>query len=679
MSSKKWIYLVGLVISIAMVYAHVCSDVLPGGSQYGCPDPETVEYISHSSDGNRITIISDVTAKHVQWEGTGGCKCPDSSEDGCYDNDDFGGICNVGGCFVSGFTLQSFKKVVNEGDPSKLTLSSNPDTSHTLADSETETFDIYLDVADGTPSQPFEVDILMDGSLGDADRPIYTLSFDWEAEGCTSDDDCEDPTPYCDTQSETCVECLEAGHCDDDNECTTDSCSSGSCNNEDVADDTACTGGNCCGGNCDTSIGNSDYATDCRTGPSCVGESWEYVPINEGDLCGGFDCKQCASGFCNYLNDSRCGAEEICDDGTCAPDTTPDCTSDDDCEDPTPYCNISNGTCVECMETGHCDDDNECTTDSCNANLCNNDDVANETSCTDGTCCSGTCDTTTGNTDYATDCRSEPICVGNSWEYVAANETELCGGSECMQCESGVCDYLNDSRCSSGEICDDGTCVEEVLINCTSDDDCSGNTPYCDTSIGNCVECESASDCNDHNDCTEDLCLSGGCTNSDKEDGTTCSPCSTSECECSAAECIAKQEDQDEDSDDDPDEDQDSNSTTTSQNTTLSSASSETSNDSIDSNINKPEDEVKPKGIDIIDIILYSMLAIGLIGGGAYFAVTKLGKSNPNSSSNKVDEGILSYIEAMRQHGYSDVQITSGLIAKGIPIRQINELLKKGP
>ena len=128
---KKGVFNILFLCIIATVNAHVCNDVV-SGSQLGCPDPQTVVYVSDSSSGNRFTIVSQITAKHVQFI-QGSCTCSGTEEDGCYDNEDYGNICNTGSCFTTGFTVQYFDFDVNQGNSGDLSFSSSPTRSPTGA------------------------------------------------------------------------------------------------------------------------------------------------------------------------------------------------------------------------------------------------------------------------------------------------------------------------------------------------------------------------------------------------------------------------------------------------------------------------------------------------------------------------------------------------------------------
>lgn len=232
---------------------------------------------------------------------------------------------------------------------------------------------------------------------------------------CVSDDDCSSPTSHCNVGTGICVECLNEIHCYDGNECTEDSCSGYVCSNAQVENGTACTSGTCCSGVCDVAAGNSDFHEDCRTGPVCVGASFEYVAANEG---------------------VSCESKGTCQDGICVPPSG--CLNDGDCNDPVPYCKNTSGVCVECLQQSHCDDLSPCTEEICAGYECNYTYIAEDGApCPKGRCCASVCNTEEGDTNLHDECRLGPICVGENWTYVAANEGVRCE-SEGI-CKAGSC------------------------------------------------------------------------------------------------------------------------------------------------------------------------------------------------------------------------------------------------
>ena len=105
---------------------------------------------------------------------------------------------------------------------------------------------------------------------------------------------CQDPTPYCDTSSSTCVACLDHSHCTD---VAAARCDNGSC-------------------------------VPCENSTECAG-------IADAEICEDGNCVECNAG-----DDSACGATETCDlvAFSCVgvgPGSVPNCeacTNDDQCE-----------------------------------------------------------------------------------------------------------------------------------------------------------------------------------------------------------------------------------------------------------------------------------------------------------------------------------------------------------
>jgi len=158
------------------------------------------------------------------------------------------------------------------------------------------------------------------------------------------------------------MECAFDADCDDNNECTNNQCSSGHCTYPNKLDGSNCSGypGKCCSGICDNNgmFGDS-YHPDCRTGPQCISPgNWGYLATNDESLCGGFNCRECNSGYCNYDDQSRClGNCDYCS-GSCTP--TPSsctgscvqCTGTGNNFTCTPFDNLCYGNCVYCTGSG---------------------------------------------------------------------------------------------------------------------------------------------------------------------------------------------------------------------------------------------------------------------------------------------------------------------------------------
>jgi hypothetical protein len=401
--------------------------------------------------------------------------------------------------------------------------------------------------------------------------------------GCTSDGQCSGSTPRCNTATGACVACTQASHCDDGNPCTTDSCNSNTCSNTAVTAGTPCSGGYCCGGVCDTTLGNTNYHADCRSGPACSGTSWEYAMANNGNLCGGFACMECSNGLCNSPDSSRCPSGQTCSSGTCISTCTDECTAGSYSCSGTNRLSCGNYDADSCLEFGGSTacPDNICTEPTCSAGVCGETNVLSgmtdeacfgSTGCTGGSCaCNGngqctsqvTCtdDCTTGS--YACDGTNRLSC-GNfdadsclEWGNPTACPDNICTEPTCI---SGVCGVTNvalgqtDEACFGSTGCTGGSCACNgnglctSQVTCTNEcqtsgqTDCSGNsvrtcgnydadscleyslsdcgTQFC--SSGVCVECTSGGQCDDNNPCTTDSCTSGSCTHTNAADGSLC-------------------------------------------------------------------------------------------------------------------------------------------------------------
>jgi len=170
------------------------------------------------------------------------------------------------------------------------------------------------------------VDEGYDGSCGDCSltcldgipQCCYNIPVEICDDGIDNDGDGYTDCADSDCDGKTCQ--------DDGNECTNDVCSGGVCTHPNVADGSDCSGtpGKCCSGVCDNDgvITNSDYHADCRSGPSCLAQGeWGYTAANDGNLCGGYNCRECSSGYCSSDDNSRCTGDcDYCDAGYCAPD-----------------------------------------------------------------------------------------------------------------------------------------------------------------------------------------------------------------------------------------------------------------------------------------------------------------------------------------------------------------------
>jgi len=328
------------------------------------------------------------------------------------------------------------------------------------------------------------------------------LSTPCEADGqfCTVD--------HCDG-SGSCVY-LEDYDCSDGDECTDDICNEGldCCENPDLPDGTSCPGdpGICCSGVCDNDgTSGSDYHTDCRSGPSCIGVGdWSYSTANEGDDCDssyGHECFNagscdghyfydiCSSGYCDgtpneieddtQCNDEDCGTCCICDNGR-----SYDETQDNDCPDTICLdgCNIDTNPFTWDYandEPNYCEDIDTCTNNDCKYNHECHDNDPNDG--IDGNLCGASC-------DQHEDCsQSTSMCDYVNKEYCTRDDYGTCDGScECVE-DSWDCkaeDYcLNCNHCGDGEVncgeeCEPGDIGNRCMPEGTSSYLCINKTSY---------------------------------------------------------------------------------------------------------------------------------------------------------------------------------------------------------
>ncbi|MEZ4328541.1 MAG: Ig-like domain-containing protein [Polyangiales bacterium] len=367
--------------------------------------------------------------------------------------------------------------------------------------------------------------------------------------GSGTDLGCLAASPYClaGPGGNLCAVCIGDADCDDGNPCTTDSCSGNNCQNTTVAEGATgdCTGGDVCSGApsnvCVACTDNSAMGTDagctgaaphcretglgsptcevcldtslgtdlgCSSGaPFCVaglGGNMCVGCLSAADCSDGNDCTAdvCAAGIC--LNPAI-GPGATCTAGVC--DGAGVCEgcldngggTDTGCTAASPNCIGASGSrqCVECVNAGDCDDSVACTTDACVTNNCVNTSVAvgNVGACTGGDVCSGP---------------SSDMCVA-----CADTDTGNTGTDAGCMAAAPFCDSVGGVSC---EVC--------VDAGAGTDPGCDVATPNCVVGMGGaneCVSCTLNTDCDDGNECTDDVCGAGMCTNPAVTEFTTCS------------------------------------------------------------------------------------------------------------------------------------------------------------
>ncbi len=242
------------------------------------------------------------------------------------------------------------------------------------------------------------------------------------------------------------------------------------------------------------------HSHECVPGEGCV-QTW---------LCG--EAQECETVFCNDAG--ACDQEDW-------PDGTP-CTPDDNlCT----YEECLGGTCTS--TTIHCDDNNECTSDSCDPGTgCVFEDKPDGTGCddegnpcTEDVCVDGVC------THPPKDCDDDRECTsdGCNAETGACVNLDLAPGTPCS----------DDGNECTLDHCLDGNCVHPDVAPGTpcSDDGNECTLDYCLS--GNCVHprvADGTACTSDGDPCTDDICQTGACANPpvDCDDG---KPCTNDSCD----------------------------------------------------------------------------------------------------------------------------------------------------
>ncbi len=213
---------------------------------------------------------------------------------------------------------------------------------------------------------------------------------------------------------------------------------------------------------------------------------------NDGLLC---TADTCVNGWCTHPNDpgpcddgNACTTNDTCTGGSCVGGPPPPCDDGDACT--ANNCNPATGQCYN--PTLVCNDDNTCTDDGCSPAIGCVFRANDTNACTDNSRCT------------AGDICQNGICVGLN-PTVCATDGNLCTAEICDPA-TGVCEsFDNSAACNDGNLC--------------TADSCSPAT--------GCAHTDTAPACNDGNPCTDDGCNPAtGCVNagntSSCDDGNAC-------------------------------------------------------------------------------------------------------------------------------------------------------------
>ncbi|MBW1808698.1 MAG: SUMF1/EgtB/PvdO family nonheme iron enzyme [Deltaproteobacteria bacterium] len=329
-----------------------------------------------------------------------------------------------------------------------------------------------------------------DGCLGECEPGCDDTEFcnagTCQLLGCSSNADCQAPTPFCQTASRTCVECLEDNHCAGGL-----ICSGGVCADRPVCEtDGQCEIGEICV--------EGDCLTGCRSNRDCPGEQRCVEEIGPNGTC--VECELT----------EECPPGTICQDYHCVSH----CTEHAHC---TPrFCNTTTNECVDCTEDAHCDDDSGLI---CEADLCI------EGCRTDDDCPGGTCDQIAHQCiecEAKDDCPLGNLCIEHQCVQ-GCEDNRDCPGE--LLCDNDMGEHGACVECEQDNDCDDLSyvCLEGLCVFfCQSDDDCFDPQPACDTLGGVCVACVTNDHCSAGTICVDLACVPGCQIDDDCPTGMVC-------------------------------------------------------------------------------------------------------------------------------------------------------------
>ena len=382
---------------------------------------------------------------------------------------------------------------------------------------------------------------------GEADEPVLLddeyVGVCSDGNACTKD--------ICQGADGCTHEALDEGECVDGDACTVgDHCEAGICVGSPVAcdDDNPCTDDVCDGlGGCNFTANTADcddgdpctVADQCKSN-QCVGtpitcdcqNQGDCGALEDGDLCNGtLVCNTDSLPFLCQVDQetvSQCPPpegphafclQEVCDPSTggcgIAPahegfacDDGDACTVGDHCVE---------GIC-EPGVAPLCADNNPCTDDSCDADEgCQF--TPNETPCSDADTCT------------ANDACADGVCVGGA--PLDCDDGNTCTDDTCDPMK-GCVHLLNQDPCDDGDSCtvDDncslGACLPGGPLDCDDDNQCTND--LCTKETG-CLNTFMDAPCDDGNACTEgDHCINGTCINGQPVDCGDGNPCTDDSC-----------------------------------------------------------------------------------------------------------------------------------------------------
>jgi hypothetical protein len=209
-----------------------------------------------------------------------------------------------------------------------------------------------------------------------------------------------------------------------------------------------------------------------------------------------------------------------------ANDAPTGCTANAECNDLNPCtddtCDVGTGVCQHSSNTNGCDDGNPCTAvDQCSAGQCVGSGAPD---CDDHSACTtDSCDQGTGCVHAAVVCNDSSSCTDDSCDPSSGCKFEDNGS--CVVTPPDAGSDAGQGGAGAGGAGGGGTGGTGSTPGCTSNAECDDNN-QCTNDVcngGTCSHADITSTCNDGNGCTVDSCNpQTGCAHTAADDGTSC-------------------------------------------------------------------------------------------------------------------------------------------------------------
>ena len=419
------------------------------GQCYGCLDN------SDCNEGEVCTnhqCVTEDKCKDVSCSGgkscnpdNGQCECPSGTQD--YGN----GTCEEANCSNGGVICSGSTPVcASSGKCVECVSNSDCGTDEVCSGNTCQTVDRCANVTCSGGKECNATNGLCECPSGTKDYGSGVCEAPDCSNGgvvCSGGKECKNKVCQCPSskpfeKSGTCVECTASSQCGNGEECISnycqlvDACANVTCRSDQI----------CVNGACQCPSGKVEYQGECQA-PNCI-NGGVTCPSDKPACSSSGTCVECASnGDCTggktcQSNVCKCPSGKIEYEGSCV---TPNCNNAIICSGDKPYCNSSNGECVECIMDGNCSGGKVCTNNTC---VCPDDkpyesggkcvECSSDSNCSNGkTCQNGTCK-----------CPSD-----KPYE----------SGGKCVECTS-------DTQCASGETCQSNVCEKPAVRECQAGD-----------------------------------------------------------------------------------------------------------------------------------------------------------------------------------------------------------------